>query len=244
MSAIIRIDVNEKLEQTVSARELHERLGISKDFTSWFKQQAERLNLYEGQDYALLTFPGEQTGRGGHNRIDYIVSLDIAKHLCMISGGEMAGEIRDYFIRVEKAWNSPEQVMARAIKYANDKIVYLQDTIEQNKPKVLFADSVAASKNSILIRELAKILKQNGIDTGERRLYEYLREKGYLIRKHGNDYNSPTQKSMDLGLFEVQKTTITLPDGTISVKSTPRVTGKGQMYFINKLKGGRLQVAK
>ena len=240
MSAIIRIDVNEKLEQTVSARELHERLGISKDFTSWFKQQTERLNLIEDIDFT--PFWGESTG--GRPSVDYIVSLDIAKHLCMISGGEMAGEIRDYFIRVEKAWNSPEQVMARAIKYANDKIVYLQDTIEQNKPKVLFADSVAASKNSILIRELAKILKQNGIDTGERRLYEYLREKGYLIRKHGNDYNSPTQKSMDLGLFEVQKTTITLPDGTISVKSTPRVTGKGQMYFINKLKGGRLQVAK
>jgi len=124
--------------------------------------------------------------------------------------------------------------MARALKMADKKINFLENKIEKDRPKVLFADAVTASKTSILVGELAKILRQNGIDTGQNRLFAWLREKGYLIKRQGTDYNMPTQYSMDLGLFEVKETTITHADGHISVSKTPKVTGKGQMYFINK----------
>lgn len=106
--------------------------------------------------------------------------------------------------------------------------------LEEQKPKVLFADSVEASQSSILIRELAILLKQNGINTGEKRLYEWLRSNGYLVKRFGTDRNMPTQRSMDLGLFEVKETPINHNSGLISINKTTKVTGKGQVYFINK----------
>lgn len=109
--------------------------------------------------------------------------------------------------------------------------------VEADKPKVLFADAVSTAKTSILVGELAKIMKQNGIDTGEKRLFEWLRENGYLIKRYGTDYNAPTQKSMDLGLFEVKETSINHSDGHVTVSKTTKVTGKGQQYFINKFIG-------
>ena len=112
-----------------------------------------------------------------------------------------------------------------------------QGQIEADRPKVIFADAVSTSSTSILVGELAKLLKQNGIDIGQNRLFEWLRNNGYLIRRHGADRNMPTQKSMDLGLFEVKERTINEPDGTIRITKTPKVTGKGQLYFINKLIG-------
>ncbi|WP_125153138.1 phage antirepressor KilAC domain-containing protein [Clostridium rectalis] len=109
--------------------------------------------------------------------------------------------------------------------------------LEEQKPKVIFADSVQASKTSILVGDLAKIIKQNGIDMGAKRLFIWLRNKGYLIKRKGMDYNMPTQKSMELKLFEVKETSITHSDGHISISKTPKITGKGQVYFINKFKG-------
>ena len=106
--------------------------------------------------------------------------------------------------------------------------------LEAQKPKVLFAESVEASESSILIRELAVILKQNGIDTGEKRLYTWLRENGYLVKRLGSDRNSPTQKSMNMGLFEIKETPINHNSGLITVNKTTKITGKGQVYFINK----------
>ena len=102
------------------------------------------------------------------------------------------------------------------------------------KPKEIFADAVSASNTSILIGDLAKILKQNGVNTGQKRLFEWLRDNGYLI-KSGNSRNMPTQRSMELKLFEVKETTVANPDGSVRVTKTTKVTGKGQMYFINKL---------
>lgn len=110
----------------------------------------------------------------------------------------------------------------------------LQQQIQKDRPKVIFADAVTASHTSILVGELAKLLRQNGIDTGQNRLFQWLRDNGYLIRRKGTDYNMPTQYSMELGLFEVKETSITHSDGHISISKTPKVTGKGQLYFINK----------
>lgn len=110
----------------------------------------------------------------------------------------------------------------------------LEAEAEKNQPKVLFADSVSASHTSILIGELAKLIKQNGVDTGQKRLFEWLRNNGYLIKRKGTDRNMPTQKSMEMGLFEVKETAISHSDGHTSVSKTTKVTGKGQVYFINK----------
>ncbi|HBF2878340.1 TPA: phage antirepressor KilAC domain-containing protein [Clostridioides difficile] len=111
-----------------------------------------------------------------------------------------------------------------------DKVIQLQ------QPKVLFADSVASSDNSILVGELAKLLRQNGIDTGQNRLFDWLRNNGYLIKRKGEDYNTPTQKSVDLGVIEIKEGTRVHPDGHTSITKTPKITGKGQIYFINKFK--------
>ncbi|MGE7940664.1 phage antirepressor [Lysinibacillus xylanilyticus] len=132
-------------------------------------------------------------------------------------------------------------IMAKALLIANKtienskkKIVEQQLLIESQKPKVLFAEAVQASHTSILIGEFAKILKQNGVDVGQKRLFEWFRENGYLIKRKGSDYNSPTQKSMDLGLFEIKETPIHHNSGEISISRTSKITGKGQAYFINK----------
>ena len=106
--------------------------------------------------------------------------------------------------------------------------------LQEQKPKVLFAEAVETSKTSILIGELAKILKQNGIEIGQNRLFDWLRDNGYLISRKGTDYNMPTQRAMELGLFEIKETVINHSDGHISVSKTPKIKGKGQTYFINK----------
>lgn len=120
------------------------------------------------------------------------------------------------------------------LKSEREKRQHLEAEAEKNQPKVLFADSVSASHTSILIGELAKLIKQNGVDIGQKRLFEWLRNNGYLIKRKGTDRNMPTQKSMEMGLFEVKETAISHSDGHTSVSKTTKVTGKGQVYFINK----------
>lgn len=110
----------------------------------------------------------------------------------------------------------------------------LKIEVQEMKPKALFADAVSVSKSTILIGELAKILKQNGVEIGATRLFAWLRENGYLISRKGSDWNMPTQRSMNLGLFEIKETTITHSDGHTTINKTTKVTGKGQQYFINK----------
>lgn len=120
------------------------------------------------------------------------------------------------------------------LKEEREKRKALEIEKEQNRPKVIFAEAVETSKSSILIGDLAKLIKQNGVDMGQKRLFIWLRENGYLIKRQGSDYNMPTQKAMELGLFEIKETAVTHSDGHITVNKTPKVTGKGQIYFINK----------
>lgn len=122
----------------------------------------------------------------------------------------------------------------QALKAERAKNKELSDKVQKDAPKVLFADSVTTSHTSILVYDLAKLLRQNGVSIGGKRLFVWLREHGYLVRRNGTDYNMPTQKSMELGLFEVKETAITHSDGHTSVNKTPKVTGKGQVYFVNK----------
>ena len=129
---------------------------------------------------------------------------------------------------------SGSELMARALIEAQSVLAAKDKQIEEMKPKVVFADAVATSHTSILVGELAKILKQNGIDMGQKRLFAWLREKGYLIKRQGTDYNMPTQKAMELGLFEIKEGSYVNGSGVNITTKTPKITGKGQQYFINK----------
>ena len=165
---------------------------------------------------------------------DHQITLEMAKEICMIQRSEKGKKYRRYFLKLEKDWNSPEKVMARALKIADKKIHMLEMKMEQNRPKVLFADAVSVSEGAILIGELAKILKGNGVNIGQNRLFEWMREKGFLMKRKGSDYNMPTQKAMEMGLFQVKETVFTHSDGHVTTSKTTKVTGKGQQYFINK----------
>ncbi len=140
--------------------------------------------------------------------------------------------------KLEEALLNPDTLiqLAQSLKAERERSNALQSKIELDKPKVLFADSVETAKNSILIGDLAKLISQNGYDIGQKRLFEWLRENGYLL-KHGESYNSPSQYSMELGLMEVKVTTINNSDGSIRTTRTTKVTGKGQIYFVNKFLG-------
>lgn len=214
---------------TVSARELHEFLEVGSEYSHWFKRMCE-YGFSEGADFS----PFLTESSGGRPAQDAQLTIDMAKELCMIQRNERGRQARQYFIQIEKDWNSPEKVMARALEYAHKEIHNLTARIEHDKPKVLFADSVSASKASILVGEMAKILKQNGIDIGEKRFFRWLRENGYLISRYGTDYNMPTQYSMERKIFEIKETSVTHASGTVTVSKTPKVTGKGQQYFVNK----------
>lgn len=150
---------------------------------------------------------------------------------------EILKDVRKYgMYATDELLDNPDLIIKMATKLKEEKAKNkeLEDKMKENKPKVLFADSVETSKNTILIGELAKIIKQNGVDIGQKRLFTWLRDNGFLIKREGTDYNMPTQKSMELELFEIKETAVTHSDGHISINKTPKVTGKGQVYFINK----------
>lgn len=233
------IPINYDGEQpTVSARDLHEGLEVKSNFTTWFDRMCEY--GFTENDYKKC-FPKMESGlNGGQNMVDYQISVDMAKQICMIQRSEKGKQYRQYFIDLEKAWNTPEQVMARALKLADRTIDTLKEDnkklIEENermKPKEIFADAVSASTSSILIGDLAKLLRQNGVDTGQKRLFEQLRNEGYLM-KTGSSRNMPKQKYVENGFFQIKETVISNPDGSVRMTKTTKVTGKGQQYFLNK----------
>ncbi|HEL2447867.1 TPA: phage antirepressor KilAC domain-containing protein [Streptococcus suis] len=232
MHEIINVNLNDNQEPVVSGRQLHEALEVKTPYSMWFDRMVE-YGFTENQDFLLNNFV-KQTGRGGHNKVDHIIKLDMAKEIAMIQRSDRGKQVRQYFIQIEKDFNSPEKIMARALLLADKKVHKLEAQIEADKPKVLFADAVSASHSSILVGDLAKLISQNGFKIGANRLFAWLRENGYLIKRKGSDWNMPTQKSMELGLFEIKETTITHADGHISISKTVKVTGKGQQYFINK----------
>ena len=232
MNELINVTLNDNHEPVVSARQLHQTLDVKKRFSAWFETNSKL--FMENEDFTSV-----QTGTVVNNGAikplqDYALSLDMAKQLAMMSRTIKGAEVRQYFIQVEKDFNSPEKIMARALLMADKKVHKLEAQIEADRPKVLFAEAVSASHTSILVGELAKLLKQNGIDMGANRLFNWLRAHGYLIKRNGRDWNMPTQKSVEMGLIRVKETSITHADGHITVNKTPLVTGKGQQYFINK----------
>lgn len=239
MQELVKVDLD---TQTVSARELYEKLEISKRFSAWFETNSH--GFIKGEDFTSVLKGTEVQNNGGiqvRELQDYNLTVDMAKHICLMSRTEKGKQCRQYLIDLEKAWNTPEQVMARALKIANrtidslkaDNTKLLADN-ERMKPKEIFADAVSASHTSILIGDLAKLICQNGVQIGQRRLFSWLRDNGYLIKRKGSDWNMPTQKSIEMGLFEIKESTHVDGNGCNITTRTPKATGKAQIYFVNK----------
>lgn len=189
----------------------------------------------------------------GQNRQMYIINesglyalifgskLESAKRFKHWVTSEVLPAIRKHGVyAVDELLSNPEMAIKAftALKEEREKNKALEADNQRMKPKEIFADAVATSHTSILIGDLAKLLKQNGVETGQKRFFEWLRENSYLIKRKGADWNMPTQKAMELGLFEVKESTVNNPDGSVRINKTTKVTGKGQQYFINKFLGG------
>lgn len=245
MEELIKIK-EENGKQAVSARELYKFLEATERFSNWFERQLQ-YGFVENQDFtSVKSFT--VVGNGAEKPVDdYALTIDCAKEISMIQRNEKGKIARQYFIEVEKRYmesmrENPFKVPAtfrEALLLAaeqQEKIEEQERLLKEQEPKVLFAKAVETSEKSCLIGELAKILRQNGVDTGEKRLFAWMRDNGYLCR-YGERYNQPTQKAMELELFELKKVTITKPNGDIIVKVTPKITGKGQIYFVNKFLG-------
>lgn len=237
MNELINVSYDNE-RPTVLGRDLHEKLEIGTQYTKWFERMTE-YGFVEGTDYIAisqkrLTVQGNET-----TYTDHQLTIEMAKQICMIQRNDAGRKYREYFLEVERKWNSPEAVMARSLMYANARLeeakIRLEEVhaeLEAAQPKVIFADAVSAARSSILVGDLAKLLRQNGVEIGQRRLFEWLRKNGYLM-KSGESYNMPTQKAMERELFEIKVGTYVNPDGSVRVTKTTKVSGKGQQYFIN-----------
>ncbi len=239
MNELLKIDTSNAEHITVSARDLYEFLEATERFNSWFDRMTQ-YGLVENTDYTNVKKLTEVPNNGGvqiRELDDYQLTIDTAKQIAMLQRNEKGTQARKYFIQVENAWNSPERVMARALEIAHKTIATLELENNKMKPKALFADAVASSKTSILIGQLAKILTQNGYQIGQNRLFEKLRNEGFLSSRKGADWNMPQQRFVEQGLFEIKESTHIDGNGVNVTTKTVKVTGKGQQYFINKFLG-------
>ena len=231
MNEIIKVNFE---NETVSARDLYESVNNGKErFSKWFDRQLQ-YGFIEGEDYSN-PFQKVRVQKEGNRNVereveDYDLSIDMAKQICMVQKTDKAKQVRQYLIQLEKAWNSPEAVMARALQMANNTIENLKLTIEEQRPLVEFANKVSNSSNLIDMGKMAKLLKDENINIGRNRLFEWLRKKEILMRN-----NIPYQRYIDGGYFQVKESTFETPYGT-KTQQTTFVTGKGQIYITEKLR--------
>lgn len=251
-SGLVPVYEDTESRRVVNARELHAFLGVGKDFSNWIKDRIDKYGFTEGEDFAVCS-PNlvSKTGSGGHNAKDYLLTLDTAKEIAMAENSERGRQVRKYFIacerklkdlrekglssdEMEEALTNPDTMLRIVSRWRDErnKRLALESKIEEDAPKVIFADAVAASKTTLLVGDVAKLLRQNGVMVGQQRLFEWLRENGWLM-KAGSSRNMPTQAAMERGLFEVKETTICRPDGSIHISKTPKVTGRGQRFIVN-----------
>ena len=250
MNELIKI-TEQNGRRAVSARELYEFLGSKRGFSTWIKERIERYGFIENQDYEVFCNFAENP-LGGRPLTEYALSIDMAKELCMLENNDKGRELRRYFIEAEKKARNPfgipttykealqvtlqqletiEQQQAQ-IEAQQDTISEQQASIDENAPRVLYAKAVETNEGNVSVGTFAKMLCQNGVSTGQNRLFLWFRQNNYL-GTCGSYYNVPTQKSMELGLFSV--TPVEVPMGSAKViKYTPTITGKGQLYFMNK----------
>ena len=247
MNELIKIEkqiINNDEVNSVTARDLWQALESKQEFTHWVKARLEQAYAVENEDY--ISFDKIIKRETGATKArEYALSLDLAKNIAMLERNEKGNQVRKYFIACEKQLREQQtpqlpQTYLEALESlveSEKRNQVLQAKIEQDRPKVAFANAISGSDDSISVGQFAKILKQNGIETGRQRLFNYFRDNGYLIRGRTKDFNMPTQKAMEQGLFEIQEKSVSLKDRTI-LSLSPRVTAKGQAYFINLFKQG------
>lgn len=217
----------------LSAKGVNQRLGdeVISNYPITDKLGREQQALFVNEDglYDVILDSRKTEARQFRKWITSEVLPTIRKH-----GAYMTDDA------LQKAIQNPDFLIQLATELKNEKQKRLvaEKKIQETRPQVIFADAVTASSDSILVGELAKLIKQNGVDTGQRRLFKWLRSYGYLCKKTGECFNEPTQYSMELGLFEIKKTVIQKPDGSAIINKTVKVTGKGQVYFVNKFLSG------
>jgi len=222
MNQLIPIELNEQQEPTVSGRMLHEFLEVSTRYNDWFNRMQE-YGFEENVDFC--SFSSKSTG--GRPSTDHAITIDMAKELCMIQRTDKGKQARQYFIAIEKDYNSPEKLMARALRVADAQLKALQ-------PYAEFGKGITTSDGGILIGEYAKILNNADIQIGQNKLFAWLRGNGYLI-KEGERRNQPMQRYLEMGIFELKEKAVNIGDAKI-IKFTTLITGKGQKYFIDKLR--------
>lgn len=240
MEELIKVTVKND-QQLVSARDLHKGLQLTTRFSKWVSQNFNEFE--EDIDFMSVTAVTDMPNGGTKPIKDYALTLDMAKELCMMSHTELGKKYRHYFIELEKKWNDPMEIVKRGYAILQNENAQLRIANEKMKPKALFADAVSTAKTNILIGELAKILKANGVDhitvngkqvtMGQNHFFQWLRENGYLIKRKGTDYNAPTQMAMNKKLFKVKESTSINANGTTRINKTTKVTGIGQQYFAN-----------
>lgn len=228
MNELFPIKYSDADEPNVSARELHKALGIEKRFSVWFETNSQGFVL--GEDFTSV-LSGTVVNNGAYRELeDYDLSVDMAKHICLMSRTDKGKQCRQYLIDLEKAWNTPEQVMARALKIANKSIEDLKIKITEQKPLVDFAVHVSQSKDTIDMNEMSKIAKSENIDIGRNRLISWLKEKKILM-----DNNTPYQTYIERGYFDVIEVKKDTSYGTRVFPKTV-ITGKGQIWIVEKLR--------
>lgn len=228
MNELFPIKYSDADEPKVSARELHKALGIEKRFSAWFDVNSQGFVL--GDDFTSV-LSGTVVNNGAYRELeDYDLPVDMAKHICLMSRTDKGKQCRQYLIDLEKAWNTPEQVMARALKIANKSIEDLKIKITEQKPLVDFAVHVSQSKDTIGMEEMAKIARDENINIGRNRLIKWLKEKKIL-----QNNNTPYQTYIERGYFEVVEVK---KDTVYGARVFPKtvITGKGQIWIVEKLR--------
>lgn len=233
MTELIKVQERDG-EQLVSGRELHKFLESSERFSKWWERMVG-YGFEENKDYTLYQKVHPQNKQ---EIIDYLMKISMAKEISMLQRNEKGKEARNYFIKCEEAWNSDEIVMARAILIQNKKIIgykekidILEKKIENDAPRVSFAETIEKASDCLLVREFSKLIATEGIHLGEKKLYRWFREKGFILKNS----TEPTQTAVQKGLFKVAERVVKAVTGDI-ISTTTRITGKGQVYFLDLLK--------
>lgn len=242
MQELIKIEYTND-NPTVLARELYDALEVETPYSMWFPRMCE-YGFTRGNDYMEVSNKNVKNPKGGRPTIDHQITLSMAKELCMLQRSEKGKEFRQYFIAVEEAWNKPEAVMARALQMANRTVEQLKKGVaeltEQNAallPKAEYYDAVKDTSTVIQVKELSAYLCSNGVKIGRNKLFEKLRNVGFLC-KSGETRNLPTQEALDARLMEV-KQSVFMRSGEVTTGSTTYITQKGLEYFLRRYGGVR-----
>lgn len=233
MESLIKIEERNG-EQLVSGRDLHEFLEGSERFSKWWERMVS-YGFEENKDYTPYQKVHPQNKQ---EYTDYLMKISMAKELSMLQRNERGKQAREYFIKCEEAWNSEDMVLARALQIQNKKILgykehieVLENKIKEDAPRVSFAETIEKASDCILVREFSKIIANEGIHLGEKSLYKWFRENGFIFKNS----TEPMQSAVQRGLFKVSERVIKAVTGDI-VRSTTKITGKGQIYFLGLLK--------